>query len=77
MVEVRWTDQAIQDIDRIAEYIAQDSLKYAKLQTQHFFDEVRVLEQFPKSGRIVPEFKITSVRELISGNYRNCLQDLI
>lgn len=71
MVEVRWTDQAIQDIDRIAEYIAQDSLKYAKLQTQHFFDEVRVLEQFPKSGRIVPEFKITSVNSInIKNGYK-------
>lgn len=30
MVKVVWTDQAILDLDDIGDYIAKDSLKYAK-----------------------------------------------
>lgn len=28
------------------------------------------LENFPKSGRVVPEFNSPNIRELIEGNYR-------
>jgi toxin ParE1/3/4 len=37
MVEVKWTKQAVQDIDRIAEFIAKDSEHYAKIQVHSFF----------------------------------------
>lgn len=37
MVEVNWTKQAINDIDKIAEFIAKDSEHYAKVQVQRFF----------------------------------------
>jgi toxin ParE1/3/4 len=40
MVEIRWTEQSLEDIDNIAEYIANDSLKYAEIQVQDFFDSV-------------------------------------
>lgn len=70
MVEVNWTPQAIQDMDDIAKFIAINSTKYAKIQVSRFFEEVTVLEKFPKTGRIVPEFNKPSIRELILGNYR-------
>lgn len=70
MVEVNWTSQAIQDIDNIARFIAQDSVKYAKIQTKRFFDEAHILEKSPKAGRIVPEFNNPLIREIIFGNYR-------
>jgi len=34
MVKLKWTDQAITDLDEIAEYIARDSVKYAKIQVK-------------------------------------------
>jgi addiction module RelE/StbE family toxin len=70
MVEINWTDQALQDIDNIAEFISKDSLKYAKIQTQLFFDRVEVLYSKPEIGRIVPEIHKKKIRELILGNYR-------
>ena len=70
MVEIRWTPQAIDDIDNIAEYIAKDSIKYAKIQTERFFDTTEILITKPNVGRIVPEIKKTTIRELILGNYR-------
>jgi len=33
MVKINWTPQSSYDIDNIAEFIAKDSEKYAKIQT--------------------------------------------
>lgn len=70
MVEVNWTPQALQDIDNISNYIARDSVKYAKIQAKRFFEFVEILETFPKTGRLVPEMNSPLIRELILGNYR-------
>ena len=70
MVEINWTELALQDIDNIAEFISKDSLKYAKIQVQLFFDRVKVLHSQPELGRIVPEISNKKIRELIIGNYR-------
>lgn len=70
MVEINWTEQSLVDIDNIAEFIAKDSLKYAQIQVQHFFDSVEHLQSQPKAGRIVPETNDTNIREIIVGFYR-------
>ena len=70
MAEVRWTSQAIKDIDSISEYIARDSEHYAKIQAQRFFDIVIILETQPSYGKIVPEKQDPSLRELLLGSYR-------
>src|SRR5688572_8198587 len=70
MVEIRWTNQALDDIENIAEYISKDSIKYAKIQTERFFEATEIIISKPKSGRVVPEVKKTNIRELILGNYR-------
>ncbi|MCB0429946.1 MAG: type II toxin-antitoxin system RelE/ParE family toxin [Flavobacteriales bacterium] len=70
MAEVRWTDQAIEDINNIAEYISKDSLTFARIQTDRFFERVEILETQPLAGRIVPELNDQTIRELVMGNYR-------
>lgn len=70
MVEIKWTNQALDDIENIAEYIAKDSTKYAKIQTERFFEVTKILLTKPKAGRVVPEIKKINIRELILGNYR-------
>ncbi len=70
MVEVKWTNQAIEDINNIAEYISKDSKKYARIQVNNFFKRTEVLAEFPYSGRIVPEAGNENIRELIIGSYR-------
>jgi toxin ParE1/3/4 len=70
MVEVKWTKQAVQDIDKIAEFIAKDSDHYAKIQVQRFFNAVKVLEKQPKSGKIVSEKQDPLIREILIGSYR-------
>ncbi len=58
MVEVKWTDKAFQDIESIARFISQNSVKYSKIQLNRFFQEVKRLESNPKLGRKVPEYYI-------------------
>jgi plasmid stabilization system protein ParE len=70
MVKVIWTDQSIEDINNIAEFIAKDSFKYAQIQVNTFFDLALLLEKSPKMGRSVPETNDDSIRELITGSYR-------
>ncbi len=70
MVKLIWTDQAIDDLGDIGDYIAENSEKYAKLTVQKLHKRVDVLKNFPQAGRIVPEKDEENVRELIEGNYR-------
>lgn len=70
MVEINWTDQALFDIENIAEYIAKDSPFYASVQVQRFFDAAELLRSQSEAGRIVPEIKNPHIREIILGNYR-------
>lgn len=70
MVKIKWNDEAISDIDEIAEYIASESFAYAALQTELFFDRVENLKMNPFLGPIVPELNNEKVRQLVEGNYR-------
>ena len=70
MVEIRWTEQAADDLEAIAEFIANDSPHYASIFCIDVLAAVERLNIFPDRGRIVPEWTNSSVRELILGNYR-------
>jgi addiction module RelE/StbE family toxin len=70
VVEVRWTTEALDDIENIAQFITKDSEHYAVVQTERFFDKVKILETHPFAGQIVPELKSGNIRQLIEGNYR-------
>jgi addiction module RelE/StbE family toxin len=70
MVKITWTEQSLNDVENIAQFIAMDSEKFAKIQVSRFFNSSLILETFPFSGRIVPELNRTDIRELIQGNYR-------
>lgn len=70
MVKLIWTDQAINDLGDIGDYIAENSEKYAKLSVKKLFERADILKTFPQTGRVVPEKNDENVRELIEGNYR-------
>jgi len=65
MAKVVWTEPALQDIDKIAEYIALDKLDAAKRLVQKVFEATDKLEDFPKIGRKPPEIRKTKYRELV------------
>jgi addiction module RelE/StbE family toxin len=70
MVKLIWTDQALDDLGDIGDYIAENSEKYAKLTVKNLFERPDILKTFPQAGRIVPEKNEENLRELIEGNYR-------
>ena len=70
MAEVIWTDNAIEDLNDIGEYIAKDSERYAEITVLKLFSSVDILETHPKKGFMVPEFRDESIRQIIVGNYR-------
>ena len=70
MAKLIWTDQAIDDLGDIGDYIGENSEKYAKLTVKKLFERSDILKIFPQTGRIVPEKNDENIRELIEGNYR-------
>jgi len=70
VAEVRWTPQAAGDLEAITEFIALDSVAYAKKFASETLDAAGQLEAFPESGKVVPEIGQTQIRELLKGDYR-------
>ena len=70
MARLNWTDQAVSDLVSIADFIARDSQRYAKITVNRIRISARQLNKLPLSGRMVPETEIEEIRELIIGNYR-------
>ena len=70
MSRVVWTPQAIADVEAIRDYISRDSRRYATVVVGQIVRAVERLEEFPLSGRGVPERPDSSLREVLSGNYR-------
>ena len=68
--QVKWTEVAQDDLDKIASYIAKDSENYAAAFVREVLDAARSLEQLAQRGRMVPEWHDMSIRELIVRNYR-------
>ena len=70
MVQINWTIQAKDDLKAIADFIKQDSEKYARLQISRIRSRTHLLKTHRNSGRMVPEFDNPDIRELIEGRYR-------
>lgn len=68
--EVVWSPRAIDDVQAIAAYIAEDSVAYAKSVAQKIVASTRRLANFPMSGRVVPEFGQENIREVFAYSYR-------
>ena len=70
MTKLRWTTQAVEDVEAIRNFIANDSDAYADLVVARLLEAVERLERFPRSGRIVPELADPQLREIIESPYR-------
>lgn len=65
-----WTQEALEDIDNIAEYISHDSLYHAQQVVERIFDLGGSLPEQPELGRVVPELDKPQVRERFIYSYR-------
>ncbi|MBI5193899.1 MAG: type II toxin-antitoxin system RelE/ParE family toxin [Nitrospirae bacterium] len=65
-----WAPSALEDVNSIAEYIARDSVDRAALFAMRLIEATDRLQDFPLSGRIIPEIGDSSCLEIIYGDYR-------
>src|SRR4051794_26811792 len=70
MAEIRWTDQAIEDLDAACDYVAHDAPRAADAVAERVTRSIARLSDFPRSGRIVPERGRDDIREIIVLRYR-------
>ena len=69
-MRVYLTPSARESLRDISSYIEQFSPAAARRTRTRIIGRLRQLEEFPESGRIVPEYEVPAVRELIEGSYR-------
>jgi len=69
MVEVRWTEAALEDLYRIGDHIAEDSPGAGEY-TLKLRSSTDVLERYPGTSRTIAELEDPKLREIPVGNYR-------
>ncbi|MCC5854020.1 MAG: type II toxin-antitoxin system RelE/ParE family toxin [Alkalimonas sp.] len=69
-MRIVWSPLALERVEDIAQYIAQDKPSAAVEWVEGVFDTVERLADFPESGRVVPEVGGRRIREVIFGTYR-------
>ncbi|MBW6517650.1 MAG: type II toxin-antitoxin system RelE/ParE family toxin [ANME-2 cluster archaeon] len=70
MARIIWSPNASDDLESICEFIAIDSEYYARSFAKGIIKAIERLIVFPESGRIVPEYNLNNIREIIYQNYR-------
>ena len=70
MAKIIWSPTAIEDIDSIADFIAKDSIYHAAVFVSRLIETTDQLQEFPYSGRIIPEINNERNREIIYKSYR-------
>jgi toxin ParE1/3/4 len=65
-----WSPGAINDLERITDYISFDSERYASVVVTRIISLAEEIVAFPMSGRIVPELEEENVREKFYKSYR-------
>lgn len=70
MRTIFWTHQARADLAAIHAFISQDSPHYSSVVTSRLVTATDRLVHFPESGRAVPEFEDSLLREVVHAPYR-------
>jgi addiction module RelE/StbE family toxin len=69
-LEVKWSPEATEDLESVAEYIARDSEYYARAVVTEILSVSRNIRDFPLIGRVVPEIGDERIREQFIYSYR-------
>jgi toxin ParE1/3/4 len=70
MAEVIWTEPALSDLDKIAEYIALENPEAARRLVRQVFSATERLERHPGSGKVPLELGGSRYREIVVGPCR-------
>ena len=69
-MRVEWSDFASDDLADMVAYISRDSAFYARTFGEKVILATRRLQDFPESGRMIPEAEDRNLREIIVQGYR-------
>ena len=69
-MKVLWTESALGQLQAVFDYLAQTSPQYALRIVDRLTARSIQIGTFPFSGRMVPEYELNEVREVIEGPYR-------
>jgi toxin ParE1/3/4 len=69
-MKILWTYAAVAQLEAIHDYVARTSPEYARRIVDRLTKRSVQISAFPFSGRIVPEYELNEVREVIEGSYR-------
>lgn len=69
-MKVLWTDAAVAQLQAINDYLAQTSPQFARRIVDRLTKRSTQIAAFPFSGRIVREYELNEVREVIESSYR-------
>ena len=69
-LEVKWSPEAIEDLESIAEFIGRDSEYYARAVVTEILSVSKNVCEFPLIGRVVPEIGDEDIRERFIYSYR-------
>ena len=68
--KIVFTKPATADLDGLVTFISRDNPRAAEQLGYEIIAKAEKLEEFPLLGRVVPEFKIENIREIIRRPYR-------
>ncbi|MCK4543128.1 MAG: type II toxin-antitoxin system RelE/ParE family toxin [Spirochaetales bacterium] len=69
-MKVIWTDEALERMSEIDEFISRDSPLKAEEFIDFLISQEEIISQNPEIGRVVPELSNSGIRELIIKGYR-------
>lgn len=69
-MKIYWSPLAVERLEEIYDYIAQDNVTAAQNLIENIFNKVESLLDNSERGRIVPESNRDDIRELFEGEYR-------
>lgn len=68
--QLRWSPEAVEDVEAIAQYIERDSSYYAQAVASRFVSLAESIPDQPELGRVVPEIQNPDYRERFVHKYR-------
>lgn len=68
--QLRWSPEAVEDVESIAKYIERDSSYYARAVVSRIITLADTIPENPQLGRVVPEISDPDYRERFVHKYR-------
>lgn len=67
---IKWKESAREDVRDIYSYFLSVSFALADNWSDELEKKLKLIEQFPGMGRMVPDYDVSFIREVFIGSYR-------